>query len=405
MRKQLLLLALITISCTATYSQIIYESGYFIDESNQRTECLIRNVDWKNNPLQFDYKLSQNEIVQKGTLQNVKEFGIYNSSKYIRAKINIDRSSDKLDELGYERNPEFKEELLFLKVLIEGQASLYHYQEGDMSRFFYRKESEIQQLVYKKYLSSNNILENDSFRQELLLKLRCETIVTKDVEDLKYAKHDLEKFFRKYNECKGSDYSDFKPKKKGDWFHLTLRPGLNFNNLEMQSSASGVKNTDFRKAGGRFGVEAEFLLPYNKNKWGIILEPAYKFFKSEQTRESGTVPGGTLVSKIDYKAIELPVGVRHYFYLNDKSKLFVTLSYVFDISNNSTIQFFREDNSMINELEVKPGKNLALGMGYKYNNKFSLEIQLYTNRDILNNYVYWESAYRTSSIILGYTLF
>ena len=56
MRKQILVLAFITISCLQSYSQIIFENGYFIDESNNRIECLIKNIDWKNNPTEFEYK-------------------------------------------------------------------------------------------------------------------------------------------------------------------------------------------------------------------------------------------------------------------------------------------------------------------------------------------------------------
>jgi hypothetical protein len=31
-------------------AQIDFESGYFIREPDEKVQCLIRNVDWKNNP-------------------------------------------------------------------------------------------------------------------------------------------------------------------------------------------------------------------------------------------------------------------------------------------------------------------------------------------------------------------
>ena len=67
-----------------------------INESNQRIECLIKNIGWINNPTMFEYRLSQNGTIQKATIQIVKEFGINNVSKYIRVKTNIDRSSDQM---------------------------------------------------------------------------------------------------------------------------------------------------------------------------------------------------------------------------------------------------------------------------------------------------------------------
>lgn len=207
MRKQLLLIALFTILCAESYSQIIFENGYFIDESNNKIECLIKNVDWKNNPTEFEYKFSQNDTVHKATFKTVKEFGIYNVSKYIRAKTNIDKSSEQIDKMSSERNPNFQEELLFLKVLIEGKASLFLYIDGNLTRFFYKlNDSEIQQLVYKRYLIDDTILENNSFKQELFLKLKCEEIVLNDIKNLRYSNRDLEKLFIKYNKCTGSDY-------------------------------------------------------------------------------------------------------------------------------------------------------------------------------------------------------
>jgi len=407
MRKQLLLIALFTILCAESYSQIIFENGYFIDESNNKIECLIKNVDWKNNPTEFEYKFSQNDTVHKATFKTVKEFGIYNVSKYIRAKTNIDKSSEQIDKMSSERNPNFQEELLFLKVLIEGKASLFLYIDGNLTRFFYKlNDSEIQQLVYKRYLIDDTILENNSFKQELFLKLKCEEIVLNDIKNLRYSNRDLEKLFIKYNKCTGSDYINYKTKQNKDLFNLTFRPSLNYSSLEIQNSVSGFNDIDFRnKLGIRFGIEAEFILPFNKNKWGIIVEPTYQYFKSEQSKETGNVSGGILVSRIDYKSIELPVGVRYYFCLNDKSKLFTNISYVFDFSNNSSIKFLRNDDSMLDELEIKSRRNLALGIGYKYKNRYSMEIRYNTNREILSDYLYWSSNYSSLNIIFGLSMF
>ena len=407
MRKQLLLIALFTILCAESYSQIIFENGYFIDESNNKIECLIKNVDWKNNPTEFEYKFSQNDTVHKATFKTVKEFGIYNVSKYIRAKTNIDKSSEQIDKMSSERNPNFQEELLFLKVLIEGKASLFLYIDGNLTRFFYKlNDSEIQQLVYKRYLIDDKILENNSFKQELFLKLKCEEIVLNDIKNLRYSNRDLEKLFIKYNKCTGSDYINYKTKQNKDLFNLTFRPSLNYSSLEIQNSVLGFNDIDFRnKLGIRFGIEAEFILPFNKNKWGIIVEPTYQYFKSEQSKETGNVSGGILVSRIDYKSIELPVGIRYYFCLNDKSKLFTNISYVFDFSNNSSIKFLRNDDSMISELEIKSRRNLALGIGYKYKNRYSMEIRYNTNREILSDYLYWSSNYSSLNIIFGLSMF
>lgn len=52
-------------------AQIRFEPGYFIDTANQKTECFIKNVDWKNNPTRFDYKLSENGELKTAEISKV----------------------------------------------------------------------------------------------------------------------------------------------------------------------------------------------------------------------------------------------------------------------------------------------------------------------------------------------
>ncbi len=407
MRKQLLFLALLSFLSIESYSQIVFENGYFINESNQKTNCLIKNIDWKNNPTEFKYKSTQDAAIQKADIRTVKEFGINGVSKYIRALVKIDKSSDNINEMGSDRNPVFQEEELYLKVLVEGKASLLLYEHGNLTRFFYKtNESKINQLVYKQYLLNDNIAQNIYFRQQLYIGLKCQMITLKDVKSIKYNKRDLERIFIKFNECTNSNYINYGSKQKKDLFNLSFRLGLNSSSLTIQNPILNLRDTDFGyKFNFRFGIETEFILPYNKTKWSVILEPTYQYYESEISQETNNVSGGTLVSSVNYHSIELPVGLRHYFYLNDDSKIFANISYIFDFTGNSSIEFSRSDGSMFNKLEVISRRNLALGIGYKYKDRYGLEIRYLTNRDILGDYFYWNSSYRTFSIIFGYSLF
>ncbi|MDR7132361.1 hypothetical protein J2X69_004728 [Algoriphagus sp. 4150] len=407
MSKRILFLALSLILSVKSVSQVIFENGYFLNESNQNIVCLIKNIDWKNNPTEFEYMLSKDAVSQKASIKTVKEFGINGVSKYVRATVKLDRSSDDVDKMSSDRNPNFQEEQLFLKVLIEGKASLFQYEEGNLKRFFHSlNDSEISQLVYKRYLNDKKLFQNDSFKQQLLNDLKCQDISLSDIEHLKYTKRDIKGVFIKYNECEGDSYIDFESNQKKDLFNLSFRPGLNYSNLAIQNSSLDSRDVDFDgKLGFRFGIESEFVLPFNKNKWSIIVEPTYQYYKTEKTTETKIVSGGFLVSKVNYQSIELPIGVRHYFFINDKSKIFVDISYVFDFSTNSSIKFTRMDGSMLNSLELKSRRNLGLGIGYKYNHKYSIGMRYQTSREILGDYLYWDSDYKTLSMILGFSVF
>ncbi|MEM9687104.1 MAG: hypothetical protein AAF934_09320 [Bacteroidota bacterium] len=203
-----------------------------------------------------------------------------------------------------------------------------------------------------------------------------------NIKDVDYKKKSLVNFFVKYNECKNSEFTNFEKKQKRDVFNLTLRPGLNTSSLVVQYDFLYATSVDF-------GNEAEFIMPFNKNKWAIILEPTYQYFTSEKELPEQR-------AKVNYRSIE----IRHYFFLNNNTKIFTNGSFVFDLANNSTIDFIPGGS-----LEIETGTNLAFGVGYKHNDRYSTELRYQTSREILSNYVFWSSDYNTLSILFGYSMF
>ena len=174
--KRLFAVCVLSLLYTTAFSQIRYESGYFIDNEGNRTEALIRNIDWRYNPSQFSYKLSPDQDPKTADIANVMEFGIYNFSRYVRRTVNIDRSSDDTNSLTSSREPEWSEEMLFLKVIVEGQATLLHFEDGSLTRYFYILNDEpAEQLIYKRYKTGpSNIATNAQYRQQLFMDLRCD---------------------------------------------------------------------------------------------------------------------------------------------------------------------------------------------------------------------------------------
>jgi len=393
MKKQAFLVLTIAFSLNS-FAQISFEKGYFIDDDGKKTECFIENVDWKNNPTEFKYKLSENSKPEKATIETVKEFSIINFSKYVRESVKIDRSSNDLNQLSSTRNPVFKDEILFLEVLVEGKSNLYYYEDGNLIRFFYNRidNQVVEQLIFKNYLKENNYRgENNMFRQQLLNNLKCSYLTSADIETTEYNKEDLTNFFTRYNQCDGSKGINYHEKQKRDLFNLSLRPGVNFSSLSTTNEVNSSRNVDFgNELGIRFGIEGEFLLPFNKNKWAIIVEVAYQQFDSEV--ESPT-------SVVDYQSIEIPLGIRHYFFLNENSKLFINGSYVLDNVLDSKVTYSSTD------VEITRSTNFGFGLGYKKNDRYSLELRYYTSRNVFNDLVFYDSDYNTLSIIFGYSLF
>ena len=119
-----------------SFSQIKYEQGYLVNNTGEKINCLIRNVDWENNPKEFRYKLTETSDLRTGTISDIKEFGILNSSRYRRFTVRVDTSSSDISYLSKGPLPEFKEQDVFLKTLVGGKVSLYEFKEKGLQKIF-----------------------------------------------------------------------------------------------------------------------------------------------------------------------------------------------------------------------------------------------------------------------------
>ena len=401
--RKIFLCALITIFSFKSYSQIKYEPGYYVDNSGNIINCLIKDEGRKNNPKNFTYKLSAESKPQKGKIEDISEFSVINKFKFKRYSVDIDRSSEELNNMSYDKAPEFKNEQLFLKTLFEGKANLYFYEDGNSPRYFYSVDnSNPKQLIFKSYLiETNRVGKNYEFRNQLRDSLQCQSAPLTGIEKIEYNKHDLIEFFTNYSQCHNSKTITYhlkeKPRKS---FSLVFRPGVNVSNLSISnaytysiSNVSTGKINYSTKASLRLGVQGEFILPYNKGKWAITLEPTFQYYKGETTFEGKPITA-------EYKSIQFPIGVTHFFFLNDNSKLFLNASLLLDIPFDSKIYF----ESTRDPLKIAATKTPALSLGYKYLKKYSLEARYEFGRSVLDVGA-WESDYKTFAVILGYTLF
>ncbi len=403
--KKTFLIAFVFLIATSLYSQTEFKKGVFITDTNDKVECFIKSMDWKSNPTEFKYKLTENGEIKTGFIEGVKAFEIYDISKYTRATVNIDRSSSNLNKLTTDKNPIFKEEQLFLKVIIESEASLYYYEDGNLKRFFYNLENEkIEQLVYKEYLFEADLInENNHYKQQLLNSLKCKDISMNSIKSLSYTIKDLSKLFEKYNACVGGELVNFEKKEERDLFNFRAKLGLGRASLSIKNSVDPDQNADFdNEILFRFGGELEMILPFNNDKWAIVIEPSYQSYSSKtevDIRYPGENQADTYTYEASYSTIELPIGLRHYFFLNEDSKIFVNAFYTY---------FHTLDSSMKirygTELDVEKGGLLSIGLGYSYK-KLSAEFRLENSRQILGQYRYWDSNYKQVTLLFGYQLF
>ncbi|MEP2278214.1 tRNA modification GTPase [Maribacter sp.] len=376
-----------------TFAQITFEPGYIIDNSGKKINCLIKNNGWKNNPTTFEFKKDLNAEIQEGSIYNIAEFSIENGKKFTRKKVEIDRSKNILKRLSKIKEAEFKSETLFLEQLTEGDANLYYYEDSNLIRFFYNLHSNTtKQLVYKKYLNENNrIGENTEYKKQLWDNLKCENISLDKVKATDYKKTELLSFFTSYNQCKDPNYVDSRisNNKKRDALNVGIRAGLNSASMDFNSPQPSTNFELENNSSVRFGVEIEAILPFNKNKWSLFIQPMYQSFEGEKQLEFQKV-------SVDYKSIETSIGLRHYFFLNSDSRIFINSAFQIDTALDSKIDF--ESSS---DFDIEPRTSFNFGLGFAHKNA-SIKLNYNPRRELLSNYAAISSSYKVISVVLGY---
>lgn len=394
------------------YAQVSFEKGYIIDNSGKRSEVFIKNSDWGNNPSEIYYKNNiEDTEIQNGTLTNLKEFGIGEFVKYQRSSVGIDQSPSSVDKLSWEKEPEFINDTVFLKQLVEGDADLFVYQDNRILAFYYSKnESEVIPLVYKKYKTSNTtVATNSSYKKELFDALKCQSINVDDTRKLDYDRKELVALFTKYNMCTSNVSLSYSNQSSKGAFHVSAKIGYFSMGLDVKQEGTGIINTDIRsvdlgtKSGIRIAAELEYVLPFNKNKWAVFLEPGYQSFSAEtQLEVESQIPSFMESLNVEYSYIDVPFGVRHYMYLSENSSIFLNAAFVFAFDFGGT---FNYTNDTLNQRDpsINSSANLLFGLGYKYNQKFGIEARINTARNITRDEAFLNSAFSSAGVILSYT--
>jgi hypothetical protein len=172
--------------------------------------------------------------------------------------------------------------------------------------------------------------------------------------------------------------------------------GFSMGKITFKDDGEEIYSFD-RKPAFAIGGEAEYFIPGNRNKWALFANPDIQFYKVEKSQ---SYPGYSYIihREVKYQTLELPVGLRHYMFLNDHSKLFINGGYNFSFILKSEIKAFYFP------YDSKNAGNLFLGTGYTYK-KLSAEIRFNFNRKIGDESDTQIAQYNSFGIIAGYSIF
>lgn len=393
--KLLLLLTTMT-----SFSQIEFEKGYYITNDGTKIDCLIRNVAWEYNPNEFDYKLNETDNYKVAKISDVKEFNVANAYKFVRYTTNVNISKLDMERVDLFKDPKLEVKTIFLKVIDQGNATLYEYVANNKRTYYFSTEphEKAELLVFKEYnYDESTLKENNFYKQQLSTILVSEKLNQTDFVELQYTKDKLSKLFAKYNDNKKTQGNEnFSKRHNQSSINLKVLAGVNFVSIDFLTVGSLHTEINFKPIFA-IGFEAEYILPFNQKKWSFFISPNYQSFSFDKIlnypnyylqTETGNIDLATQGNyqyplSIAYSKIEIPIGFRHFLFLNKKSKLFLNAGVILNISSSSeikynhTINYSSEYGSIFktpNKSKFSSDSGVFAGFGYTYN-KFAFELR------------------------------
>ncbi|RLZ11394.1 porin family protein [Faecalibacter macacae] len=378
MNKITLLLSLISLPLLA---QTKLEKGYIIDLNNQTIPVEIYYQDWAKNPNEIEAKI--NGELKKYTPKTIKEFGLENGINYVSYNGKIDNSSQFYNRISETKQPEWVETSTFLKTTVNGPSKLYvHDNNTTITYFFSKEDGEIKPLIYKIYKETQTTTsKNEQFKNQLRSNVYCGDV---NVNKVNYTKNSLEKYFIDYNSCiTNGAFKHNKDVSTKNIIEFGVQAGIRSEKNYVHYTSYDVENK-FNGTSPTFGVNAEYQLPFLKNKYAIALEANYFHFKRQDVQAS---PRFGLA--IERKIIEIPIGIKYYIKNDNEHKVFLDAFYNAKI-NLSDANYTEVVYSESAKTEIANMSSFSIGAGYqwknlglkaRYNLKSSFDVGTYMSGD------------------------
>lgn len=413
------ILVLLFINATLL-AQSKFLPGKITKTNGETIAVLIKVTSWKNNPKAIQYKLQNETKITTSTVVDISGFEVFNKAKYLRADVAFDRSSDLQGQLSFVRDPIWENEILFLKVLVESEVSLYLHKTNNTMRFYYQKGSgSFEPLVYKKYLSGQRVQRNRAYRKQIQDNFLCGYEID-GLRKLEYKIKDMVKLFKSINECAGNEVNIMQSEGAKGTTNWAFQPGINFisGNMTKTLFATGGTVRDFyvsdieNKSALRIGFEGEYMMPHSLNKWALFFGAAYTSFKSQGEwndvlfAKDFSFQRGTQKWDATISHVTINIGLRRYIYVNDKFRILASLGWVPGLSLNLNSSV---DVGLINgtelfsgaDLETREVSNFIAGLGIQ-TGRATLEVRYNTKRKVLADNVVYDLSYQSISIMIGF---
>lgn len=140
----------------------------------------------------------------------------------------------------------------------------------------------------------------------------------------------------------------------------------------------------------------------------MVAEPTFSLYNNKTAVRT---TNGNLynINVENYSFISIPLSVRHYMFINDKSKIFINAGINLVALKTSSAKDFSVDYDgyVFDRLKLSSSqafKSALFGIGFNYNNKYIIEARYNTGMNLFEEKGA-EANLKYASIILGYNIF
>lgn len=370
-------------------------NGYYITENNEIVKGYFKDSDFTDYA-SLQFKRSANEVYTKINISNIKEIGIADQFKFEKHSVKMDDTDFNSNRLNDNKEGNWTEKTVFLNVLVEGDASLYSYTDSKGTRYFFKVDSKntgLDQLVYRKYkVSSTEVSENPQFRQQLYANLMCSNQNVTNFRKIAYKKNDLIEIVKNFNTCTNAQFKVYSNETgKKTTFNYTVFAGL-YQSSFLVEFISGEETEKATEISYSVGGEVSFTLP--SEKFTFFAKAELEKLNVQTKRNFDLSPSTSVTNDYIFDAdvliLNLFLGTRYNFLLNDKNKLYIDgalgiskpfgdVEYVFIVSDASgELQRATQSVSSVSDFY------LQLGLGYEFNKKFGIDFRIDTAKNLYN---------------------
>lgn len=276
-----------------TFGQKNFVKGYVILPSQDTISGFVDDQNWERNPKVIHFKKTITGEMQRYGVQQIMGFGAEASNSYRKSIVQVDITPSRIEELLLVTKPKLLTDTVFLLELVRGSINLYHLSDENHKNHFFiqQKNGSIEELIQRNYLVTKNRQQMlgtyNQYKDQLQYSFltECPALQSR-IKQTPYSKTALKTLIEQYNLCLNPKaHTEIKLENQHKLMFGFLA-GANSTRYTFKGADAYMPNTKFDKQQNpMIGLAFQVALPYNRQKWSIYNELAWKRHYSKSTYE------------------------------------------------------------------------------------------------------------------------